>query len=178
MKLLTVRSPLQADGEVHAHSKPSAKATRASSAGKLATRAGSGLGMRRRGTWACYEVAVQYLAHQVSRNVAEVIVGGASPRRVGHCLVSLPGCCGSGDGCSLAGVDQRLQRQPASGHVAMNPGMQPAFRAHELILRLFAIRRSPTTVGATRGGRVPRCQQEATAALGHHRNRNSRQFLE
>ena len=48
--------------------------------------------MPRRRTWASDEVAVQYLAHQVSWQVTEVIEGGASPRRVGHCLVSLAGC--------------------------------------------------------------------------------------
>jgi len=59
--------------------------------------------MRRRGTWASDEVAVQYLAHQVSGNVAEVIEGGASPRAVGHCSVTLAGCCGG------VGVRPRLR---------------------------------------------------------------------
>jgi hypothetical protein len=33
----------------------------------------------------------------VSWNFAEVLEGGASPRGVGHCSVSLAGCCGGGD---------------------------------------------------------------------------------
>jgi hypothetical protein len=43
----------------------------------------------RRGTWASNEVAVQYLAHQVRWNDAQIIKGGASPCGVGHCLVSV-----------------------------------------------------------------------------------------